>query len=75
VRVAVAELRSGAPGFSRRPAEIIITANRREVSLQKSSLAIETFSHEELENAVVSQAVDPAKLVQGLQVGFEGTPS
>ena len=53
--------------------EIIVTANRRTESLQKSSLAIDAFSSEQLRSEGVSQAVDLDKLVQGLQVNYVGS--
>lgn len=52
--------------------EIIVTANRRVESLQKSSLAIDAFSNEQLRSEGISQAVDLSKLVQGLQVNYVG---
>jgi len=55
--------------------EVVVTAQRREETLQKSSLAIEAFGTETLQSTGVAQAGDLSKLVQGLQVGFSGSTS
>jgi iron complex outermembrane receptor protein len=49
--------------------EIIVTAQRREESLQKAAVPIEVVSGEELRNANVSQITDLAATVPGLQIG------
>jgi iron complex outermembrane recepter protein len=53
--------------------EIVVTANRRAESLQRSSLAIDAFSNEQLQSRGVAEATDLTKLVQGLQVSFVGS--
>ena len=55
--------------------EVVVTASRREETLQHSSLAIAAFSGDALKNAGLTQAADLSKLVQGLQVGFSGSTS
>jgi iron complex outermembrane receptor protein len=55
--------------------EIIVTAQRREETVQKSSLAIEAFNPETLRSVGLTQAADLTKLVQGLQIGFSGSTS
>jgi iron complex outermembrane receptor protein len=56
-------------------AEIVVTANRREETIQKSSVVVSAFNDEALKSAGISQAADLTKLVQGLQVGFSGSTS
>ena len=52
--------------------EIIITAQRFEETLQKSSLSVQVLSGEELRRRVVSQATDLNSLVPGLQIDRGG---
>jgi len=52
--------------------EITITAQRREESLQKSSLAIEVMSAEALQKAGVTQASDITAMTPGVQIGGGG---
>lgn len=56
-------------------AEIVVTANRREETIQKSSVVVSAFTADTLQSAGVAQAADLTKLVQGLQVGFSGSTS
>lgn len=51
---------------------IIVTAERREESLQDSSLAIQVLSAEELERSNMTQITDLNSLVPGLQIGTGG---
>jgi iron complex outermembrane recepter protein len=53
--------------------EIVVTANRREETLQRSSLAIEAFGKDTLQSDGIAQATDLSRLVQGLQVGLSGS--
>lgn len=53
-------------------ADIIVTAERREASIQKSSLAISVVDGNALVRAGVSQARDLAALVPGLQIASGG---
>lgn len=53
--------------------EIVVTAQRREETLQKSSLAIQAIGASELAAAGVAQAKDLNALVPGLQIGAGGT--
>ena len=53
--------------------DIIVTANRREETVQKSALAIQAFGADTIRTQGVSQAVDLSKLVQGLQIGVLGS--
>jgi iron complex outermembrane recepter protein len=52
--------------------EIVVTAARREETLQKSSLAIQVLSADELKNLGVTDAKDLTLLVPGLQIGKAG---
>lgn len=52
--------------------DIIVTANRREQSVQDSSLAISVLDGEALDEAGVEQAVDLPNLVPGLTVSLGG---
>ena len=54
-------------------ADIVVTAERREQSVQRSSLAIEVFSGEALANAGVTQARDLNKLSPGVVIGQGGS--
>jgi iron complex outermembrane receptor protein len=51
---------------------IIVTAERREESLQDTSLAIQVLTAEELERANLTQVHDLNTLVPGLQIGSGG---
>jgi iron complex outermembrane receptor protein len=53
--------------------EIVVSAQRREESLQKSSLAIQSVSGAELVAAGVTQPKDLNALVPGLQIATAGT--
>src|SRR5687767_2044506 len=53
-------------------ATIIVTAERREESLQDLSLAIQVLTAEELERANLTQIHDLNTLVPGLQIGSGG---
>jgi iron complex outermembrane receptor protein len=52
--------------------EITITAQRREETLQKSSLAIEVLSEDALTRAGITQAVDITAAIPGVQIGSGG---
>jgi iron complex outermembrane receptor protein len=52
--------------------EIIVTAERREESLQDSSLALQVLTADELERANLTQVHDLNTLVPGLQIGSGG---
>jgi iron complex outermembrane recepter protein len=52
--------------------EIIVTAQRREETLQKSSLAIQVISADELKTEGVTAAKNLTTLVPGLQIGMGG---
>jgi iron complex outermembrane receptor protein len=54
--------------------EVIVTAQRRSESRQKSSLAIEVLGEEQLKEAGIVQARDLTKLTPGVQIG-QGGPS
>lgn len=67
--------RGAAPGTEEASggiAEVIVTAARREQSVQKSSLAISVLGGESLANAGVSQATDLGTVVPGLSVSLGG---
>jgi iron complex outermembrane receptor protein len=51
---------------------IVVTAERREQSIQDSSLALQVISPDELERANITQASDLNTLVPGLQIGAGG---
>jgi iron complex outermembrane recepter protein len=53
--------------------EVVVTAQRREETLQKSSLALQVLGPAELANAGVTNAQDLTTLVPGLQVGNFGS--
>jgi iron complex outermembrane receptor protein len=53
-------------------AEIVVTASRREETLQKSSLAIQVLSADELKTGGVTDAKDLSLLVPGMQIGKAG---
>lgn len=52
--------------------EIIITAQRYEETLQRSSLSLQVLSGETLRRGAVTQATDLNRLVPGLQIGTGG---
>lgn len=52
--------------------DIVVTAERRSVTVQKSSLAIDVVGEDELRQAGVSQAKDLVALVPGLQIAAGG---
>lgn len=52
--------------------DIVVTAERRSESVQKSSLSIQVLSAKALENAGVAQARDLTKLAPGIQIGQGG---
>lgn len=53
--------------------EIVVTAQRRSESIQKSSLAIQSVSGDQLVTAGVTQAKDLNAIVPGLQIATGGT--
>lgn len=53
-------------------AEVIVTAQRRSESTQRSSLSIEVFGGEQLQEAGIAQARDLVKLAPGVQIGQGG---
>jgi len=52
--------------------EIVITAERRLESIEKSSLAVEVFSGEALQQGGISEARDLTKLAPGVMIGQGG---
>lgn len=52
--------------------EVVVTAQRREESLQKSSIPIDVLSERQLDRAGVSQAADLTRVLPGVQVGQGG---
>ena len=53
--------------------EIVVTAQRREESAQKTSLAIEVLSQDAINKAGVSDPASIANLVSGVNIGFGGS--
>src|SRR4051812_37870476 len=53
--------------------EIVVTAERRPETLQKSSIALQVVTSEELERSNLTQATDLNNLVPGLQIGTGGS--
>lgn len=53
--------------------DIIVTAERRETSLQKTPMAVVAVTGEQLQRSGVSEAQDLNKLVPGLKIGQTGT--
>lgn len=53
--------------------EIVVTAERREESLQKTSVALQVLSPTELQNAGIVQMRDLSTVVPGLQIGNGGS--
>ena len=64
---------STGPTSSGQLGDIIVTANRRDETVQKAALAIQAFSAETIRTEGVTQAKDLSKLVQGLQIGVIGS--
>ena len=56
-------------------AEVVVTAERREESAQRSALSIQVLSAEELAKAGVSTAADISKVTPGVEVGVAGANS
>ena len=54
--------------------EIVVTAQRREENLQKTSVPMNVVSGEELKNANVQQITDLSATVPGLQIGLAAGP-
>jgi len=54
--------------------EIVVTAQRREENLQKTSVPIDVVSGEQLKNANVLQMTDLPATVPGLQIGLAAGP-
>jgi len=52
--------------------EIVVTAERREVNLQKSALTIEVLNGGDLQNAGISQASDLQTVTPGMTIGLGG---
>jgi len=52
--------------------EVVVTAQHREETLQKSSLALQVVSPQELEDAGVVRPIDLSSLVPGLEIGMGG---
>jgi iron complex outermembrane receptor protein len=52
--------------------EIVVTAERRESSLQKTPLTIDVFGAEQLQGAGVASVQDLSKLSPGLEIGTGG---
>jgi iron complex outermembrane receptor protein len=55
--------------------EIVVTAQRREENLQKTSVPIDVASGDELRNANVLQVTDLSAVVPGLQIGQGAGPT
>ena len=55
--------------------EVTVTAQRYQESAQRSSLAIQVLSADELQRAVVTEATDLNRIVPGLQIGTGGGAS
>ena len=53
--------------------EIVVTAQRREESAQKTSLAMEVLSQDAINKAGVSDPASIANLVSGVNIGFGGS--
>src|SRR5690606_10080754 len=70
----VAQDQAAGTTAAREPAfgEIIVTAERREQSLQDSSLALQVLTADELERSNLTQITDLNTLVPGLQIGTGG---
>ncbi|WP_306391901.1 TonB-dependent receptor [Telluria beijingensis] len=61
-----------APAAKGEIAEVIVTAQRRAESTQRSSLSIEVFGADKLQEGGIAQARDLVKLAPGLQIGQGG---
>jgi iron complex outermembrane receptor protein len=66
------DIATPAPADDGTLAEIVITAERREETLQKSSVALQVVSQAELQNAGVVQMRDLTTVVPGLQIANGG---
>src|SRR5688572_17337178 len=55
--------------------EVVVTAQRREETLQKSSLSIQVLSDEELWQAGVAHSADLNRLIPGIQIAGGGNAS
>jgi iron complex outermembrane receptor protein len=51
---------------------VVVTANRREETIQKSSLAVQAISGDEVLSAGLDQVTDLSKVVLGLQAAMQG---
>jgi iron complex outermembrane receptor protein len=67
-----AAARADAPAETAMLEEIVITAQRREESQQKTSLALQVLSSKELADAGVVQVRDLSSVVPGLEIGQGG---
>ncbi len=67
---ATRDANSAAPGGAL--AEIVVTAQRRTDTAQRTSLSLQVLGTQQLENAGVTQAVDLTTLVPGLQIAHAG---
>lgn len=61
-----------AAGSSDTLAEIIVTASRREETIQRSSLGIQVLDEQQLKTAGITDAKSLTMLVPGLQIGMGG---
>ncbi|MGP0057291.1 MAG: TonB-dependent receptor [Steroidobacteraceae bacterium] len=66
---------AAAPTAASEIEEIVITAQRREETLQKASVPIDVVSGDELKNANVLRVTDLSSTVPGLQVGQGAGPT
>jgi iron complex outermembrane receptor protein len=60
------------PGDDGPIADVVVTAERREQSLQRSSLSIQVLGRDEVQRSNLTQASDLNMLVPGLQIGTGG---
>ena len=67
-----AQATSGAGSSDQAIGDVVVTAERRSQSIQRSSLAIEVFSGASLREAGVNQARDLTKLSPGVLIGQGG---
>jgi iron complex outermembrane recepter protein len=73
IGVCIAAVDPSASGPGEGIPEIIVTASRREESVQRAALAVQAFDGDQLRSAGLSQATDINKLVQGLQIATSGS--
>ena len=66
---------AAAPGAAAAIEEIVVTAQRREENLQKTSVPIDVVSGEALKNANVLRMTDLSAVVPGLQIGQGAGPT